>query len=147
MQSNAEVFSATVNFISRRSVHDAFHVQRSACGDQIAGVIEKYTAPNYHWRGMHPFYKQHNAGAVKEVFWEPFRKSSTSIKRRQDVSMAGINDVASFSTKWVCSTGHLTGLFNFFMAGDFFNGQDGILALCGSAIHQFLNRFKLNTSG
>ena len=79
---------------------------------EFSGVVKKFTADNYHWRGMHPFYEQRSAATVAEVFWEPFRRSFTSIQRRQDVFMAGQNDVDGFTTEWVCSMGHLMGLFD-----------------------------------
>lgn len=79
---------------------------------EFSGVVKKFTADNYHWRGMHPFYEQRSAATVAEVFWEPFRRSFTSIQRRQDVFMAGQNDVDGFATEWVCSMGHLMGLFD-----------------------------------
>ena len=37
-----------------------------ANGDEVAGVLDKYTTPNYHFRGMHPFYEQTGADAVAE---------------------------------------------------------------------------------
>ena len=61
----------------------------AATGDEINSVIKAHTAEDYLWRGMHPFYEQHNADDVANVFWKPFRESFTSIQRRQDVFMAG----------------------------------------------------------
>ena len=83
-----------------------------ATGKEINDTIERYTADNYHWRGMHPFYEQNSANAVADVFWKPFRQSFTSIQRRQDVFMAGLNDVDSGQSEWVCSMGHMMGLFD-----------------------------------
>jgi hypothetical protein len=83
-----------------------------ATGKEINDTIEQYTADNYHWRGMHPFYEQNSANAVADVFWKPFRQSFTSIQRRQDVFMAGLNDVDSGQSEWVCSMGHMMGLFD-----------------------------------
>lgn len=84
----------------------------SATGDEINAVIEKYTAQEYLWRGMHPFYEQHSPDAVADVFWKPFRESFTSIQRRQDVFMAGANEVDDGESEWVCSMGHMMGLFD-----------------------------------
>jgi hypothetical protein len=84
----------------------------AATGEQLNDVIRRFTADNYHWRGMHPFYEQHSADDVAEVFWKPFRKSFTSIQRRPDVFMAGLNDVDGEKTEWVCCMGHLMGLFD-----------------------------------
>lgn len=106
------------DFQSSKALVTQYYKELDAAAEgEIAAVIEKYIAPNCHWRGMHPFYEQHSAGAVAEVFWEPFRKSFTSVQRRQDVFMAGANDVDSFSSEWVGSMGHLMGLFDFSWLG------------------------------
>lgn len=84
----------------------------SASDYEINSVIKRYTAPDYLWRGMHPFYEQSSADDVANAFWKPFRESFTSIQRRQDVFMAGVNDVDDGETEWVCSMGHMLGLFD-----------------------------------
>ena len=99
----------------------------AAVGDEINSVIRKYTADDYLWRGMHPFYEQHNADDVADVFWKPFRDSFTSIQRRQDVFMAGPNDVDDGETEWVCSMGHMLGLFDESWLGIPSSGKMGFL--------------------
>jgi predicted ester cyclase len=84
----------------------------AAQGDEINAVIGRYTADDYLWRGMHPFHEQHSAGDVAEVFWKPFRQAFTSIQRRPDVFMAGLNDCDDFSSEWVVCMGHMMGLFD-----------------------------------
>lgn len=84
----------------------------AADGTGINGVLNTYTAPGYLWRGMHPFHVQNSADAVAEVFWRPFRNSFRYIQRRPDVFMAGLNEIDGFQTTWVCSMGHLMGLFD-----------------------------------
>ena len=79
---------------------------------QMNTVLRRYTADNYHWRGMHPFYEQTGTDAVIDVFWRPLRVAFAPIQRRQDVFMAGHNDVDGGKTLWVCSMGHLMGLFD-----------------------------------
>lgn len=93
-------------------VLDYYKALDAATGDDINVVIEANTSDDYLWRGMHPFYEQHSAGDVANVFWKPFRKSFTSIQRRQDVFMAGLNDVDDGEAEWVCSMGHMLGLFD-----------------------------------
>ena len=83
-----------------------------ARGAAIAATLKRYTADDYLWRGMHPFNEQRGAGAVAEVFWTPFRRAFAPLQRRQDVFMAGGNDVDGGKTEWVCSMGHLMGLFD-----------------------------------
>ena len=82
----------------------------NAKGDEIAAVLRRYVTDGYHWRGVHPFYEQHGANSVAEVFWQPLRRSLTSMQRRQDIFMAGVNDVDG--SEWVCSMGYLLGLFD-----------------------------------
>lgn len=84
----------------------------TSLGCDINDVLQRYTTDNYLWRGMHPYHEQYGADAVADVFWKPFRRSFTSIQRRQDVFMAGLNEVDGFKTEWVCSMGHLMGLFD-----------------------------------
>jgi len=81
-----------------------------ATGDDVEGVLSGYTTDDYFFRGMHPFYEQHGALAVADVFWKPFRKAFKPIQRRQDIFMAGTNDIDG--SDWVCSMGHLMGLFD-----------------------------------
>lgn len=49
--------------------------------------------------------------SAMEAFWVPLRRSFTSIQRRQDIFLAGKNDVDG-ETEWVCSVGHVMGLFD-----------------------------------
>jgi len=78
----------------------------------MADVISRYTTPAFFWRGMHPFYEQRGASAVAESFWRPFREAIGPIQRRDDLFIAGANDVESRGGEWVCSMGHLMGLFD-----------------------------------
>ena len=84
----------------------------AAKGEEISAVLKRYTTNDYYWRGMHPFYEQSGAEAVANIFWKPFRQSFIRIQRRQDVFMAGANDLDGGESEWVCSMGHLVGLFD-----------------------------------
>ena len=84
----------------------------AATDKDINRVLGRYISDNYLWRGMHPFYEQQGADAVAEIFWKPFRRSFAPMQRRMDVFMAGRNDIDGGRTKWVCSMGHLMGLFD-----------------------------------
>ncbi|MBX2885857.1 MAG: ester cyclase [Granulosicoccus sp.] len=90
-----------------REFHAAFDAAGTA---EMAKVLGRYTTPNYHWRGMHPFYEQFGADAVCEQFWQPLRAAFGSLQRRVDVFMAGNNDVDDGATQWVCNMGHFLGL-------------------------------------
>jgi predicted ester cyclase len=101
------------DFQDSKALVTAFYQALDAAeGEEISGVIDRFTSEEYLWRGMHPFYEQTGADAVAEVFWIPFRRSFTSIQRREDVFMAGLNDCDDFSSEWVCSMGHMMGLFD-----------------------------------
>jgi ketosteroid isomerase-like protein len=78
----------------------------------VAAVMAERTSPDWHWRGMHPFYEQRGAAAVAESFWIPFLTSMTKVQRRQDIFVAGRNEIDDFQSVWVISMGHLMGLFD-----------------------------------
>jgi len=65
----------------------------------------------YVWRGYHPFGELHGAADVLEKFWQPLHNSLSSLTRRMDIFMAGKNMFADGEI-WVCSMGHLMGLFD-----------------------------------
>jgi hypothetical protein len=64
-----------------------------ASQDQLISTLERFTTPDYQWRGMHPFHEQSGAVATIECFWLPLRKAFTSLQRRPDVFLAGENTV------------------------------------------------------
>ncbi len=78
--------------------------------EDIYDVLSAYTTDDYFFRGMHPFYKQQGAKATADVFWKPFQKAFRPIQRRQDIFMASTNVIDG--SDWVCSMGHLMGLFD-----------------------------------
>jgi hypothetical protein len=78
----------------------------------VASVLAVRTSADWHWRGMHPFYEQHGAAAVADSFWTPFLTAMTKVQRRQDIFIAGRNEIDNFQSVWVISMGHLMGLFD-----------------------------------
>jgi len=84
----------------------------TATDDSLIHVGREYTSANYFWRGVHPFHEQNSMGAVVNLFWKPFRQSFRKVQRRSDVFMAGRNEVDDCNSAWVCSMGHLMGLFD-----------------------------------
>jgi hypothetical protein len=78
----------------------------------ITIVLQKHTAKDYHWRGMHPFYEQYGAKEVTHTFWKPFRKSFSPIQRRVDIFFAGANECDDGKTTWVVNVGNFLGLFD-----------------------------------
>ena len=90
-----------------------FYKDLDAVADEgLIDVLGDYTRTDYIWRGVHPFHEQKSADAVVDLFWKPFRRSFRHIQRRSDVFMAGLNEVDDYSSTWVCSMGHLMGLFD-----------------------------------
>ena len=82
----------------------------AAPADDVGEVLGRYAADGYRFRGLHPFHEQRGAEAVAEVFWKPLRRAIGPIQRRQDIFMAGIDEIGG--SEWVCSMGHLMGLFD-----------------------------------
>lgn len=94
-------------------VLDFYRELDAAQDGNVENVLNKYVTDNeYHWRGMHPFYEKFDTAAVAKDFWLPLKESFSTIQRRQDVFMAGSNDCDQKQTDWVCSMGHLMGLFD-----------------------------------
>ncbi len=83
-----------------------------ATPDNVASVLAERTSPDWHWRGMHPFHEQHGAQAVADAFWSPFLTAMSRVQRRQDIFIAGRNEIDGFQSVWVISMGHLMGLFD-----------------------------------
>jgi len=78
----------------------------------VADALARHTAPDWHWRGMHPFHEQTGAEAVARAFWSPFLGAFRRVQRRQDIFIAGRNEIDGFDGAWVTSMGHLMGLFD-----------------------------------
>ncbi len=83
-----------------------------ATPDNVASVLAERTSPDWHWRGMHPFHEQHGAQAVADAFWSPFLNAMSRVQRRQDIFIAGRNEIDGFQSVWVISMGHLMGLLD-----------------------------------
>jgi hypothetical protein len=83
-----------------------------AAPETVASVLAERTATDWHWRGMHPFHEQKGATAVAESFWSPFLSAMRRVQRRQDIFIAGRNEIDGFQSVWVISMGHLMGLFD-----------------------------------
>lgn len=92
-----------------RAHHDAL---ATATPETVASVLAARTAANWHWRGMHPFHEKKGAEAVAEGFWAPFLSAMRRVQRRDDIFVAGRNEIDGFQSVWVISMGHLMGLFD-----------------------------------
>ena len=102
----------------------------SAKVKDIESVLQEYTAPAYIWRSYAPFYLQTDIAQVARLFWQPFRTAFCNIERRMDVFFAGKNHMDGGKTTWVCSMGHLMGLFDAPWLGLLPTGKMTLLRYC-----------------
>jgi hypothetical protein len=84
----------------------------AATPETVMQILAERTAPDWHWRGMHPFHEQYGAEAVADAFWKPFLTAMRPVQRRQDIFIAGLNEIDGFASVWAVSMGHLMGLFD-----------------------------------
>jgi len=91
-------------------VRRVYEAMQGAQADTICTTLAQHTTPDWHWRGVHPFYEQLGAAAATAAFWAPFLTSFTQVQRREDIFFAGANSVGD--GVWVVSMGHLMGLFD-----------------------------------
>ncbi|WP_424971497.1 ester cyclase [Dinoroseobacter sp. S76] len=78
----------------------------------MSKALARHVAPDWHWRGVAPFHEQTGAEDVSAAFWTPLAEAMPNLHRRQDVFFAGESDLQVSPGIWVCSMGHLTGLFD-----------------------------------
>ena len=101
------------DFQREKTLVRALHAELSGTAPGAAGdVLARHVAPDWHWRGMHPFNERHGPEAVAEAFWAPLMTALTRLQRRPDIFMAGLNEADGFRSVWVVSMGHLMGLFD-----------------------------------
>ncbi|MDJ0755836.1 MAG: hypothetical protein QNJ45_20080 [Ardenticatenaceae bacterium] len=91
-------------------VRKYFTELEKASADEAAAVLKKYTSDHYLWRGVYPFREQFGADAVANVFWKPLKQSLRRMQRRQDIFIAGTNEISG--EIWVMSMGNFMGLFD-----------------------------------
>jgi len=84
-------------------------LQAASAGD-VGKILSRYTSSDYRFRGVHPFNELDGADAVADALWKPLLDAFTPMQRRQDIFMAGTNDVDG--TEWVTSMGNFMGLFD-----------------------------------
>lgn len=100
------------DFQAEKDVVRRYHEELGrANADGVAEVLGRYVAPDWHWRGFHPFDELIGSEAVAERFWQPLLSSMTRLQRRPDIFMAGLNEIDG-KGRWVVQMGHLMGLFD-----------------------------------
>lgn len=93
-------------------VRDHYQAMAQATEATVARTLGASHHPDCAWYGMHPFHEQVGPQAIAETFWRPFLNAFTRVQRREDIFFAGLNEIDGFAGQWVCSMGHLMGLFD-----------------------------------
>ena len=96
----------------KQLVRDYHEALSRATPKDVAGILQRFTAPDWLWRGMHPFNEQIGAQAVADKFWSPFLNAMSYVQRRPDIFIAGLNEIDGFQGRWVVQMGHLMALFD-----------------------------------
>lgn len=91
-------------------VRNYFDALENATPDTVTDVLKSFTSEDYLWRGVYPFREQHDVNNVAGQFWIPLMKSLTRMQRRQDIFIAGTNEISG--EQWVMSMGNFMGLFD-----------------------------------
>lgn len=91
-------------------VRNYFDAIENATPGTVTDVLKTFTSDDYLWRGVYPFREQHNINDVADLFWIPLMKSLTRMQRRQDMFIAGTNEISG--EQWVMSMGNFMGLFD-----------------------------------
>jgi len=95
---------------SKAVVISYFDALENSSPETVAEVIKQYTSEDYFWRGVYPFRQLATGDEVAERFWAPLMRSLAHMQRRQDVFIAGTNEISS--EQWVMSMGNFMGLFD-----------------------------------
>ena len=95
---------------SKKVVRNYFEALENATGDEVENVLKQHMKSDYNWKGVYPFREQDWTENVADVFWRPLKKSLSNMQRRQDIFIAGTNEIDN--SEWVMSMGHFMGLFD-----------------------------------
>lgn len=87
-----------------------FRDMEASSPEEVERVLVRYMTPTVNWKGVYPFREQEGTQAVARVFWQPLLKAVRHLQRRQDIFIAGTNEVGG--EQWVMSMGHFMGLFD-----------------------------------
>lgn len=94
----------------KKLVRDYFCELEKANVDELGEVLSKFTATVYNWKGVYPFREILSQDDVVAKFWAPLKSSLSHMQRRQDIFIAGNNEIDG--NVWVMSMGHFMGLFD-----------------------------------
>lgn len=94
----------------KKVVRDYFEAMEAAEPEQVPAVLKEYMTDEYNFKGVYPFREQKGVQAAADVFFIPLKKSLKRMQRREDIFIAGTNEIDQ--TTWVMSMGHFMGLFD-----------------------------------
>lgn len=119
------------DFAKEKQLVRAYYAELDAASPEaLREVVAHHVAPDYLWRGYHPFHEQIGPVAVVDSFWRPLHRAFSRLQRRQDVFMAGTNAIDGHESIWVVSMGHLMGLFDAPWLGIRPTGKIAMLRYC-----------------
>ncbi|MEO1288146.1 MAG: nuclear transport factor 2 family protein [Chloroflexota bacterium] len=95
---------------SKQLILNYFDEMESASPETLGQVVKKYVADDYKWRGVYPFRQIDDVDTVIAQFWQPLWNTLRHIQRRQDIFIAGTNEISG--EQWVMSMGNFMGLFD-----------------------------------
>lgn len=97
---------------SKKIVRKYMKAMGQATPETVLEILNKHVSKNYNWKGVYPFREITKIEEVVEKFWKPILTSFTRLQRREDIFIAGDNDVKEVGGEWVMSMGHFMGLFD-----------------------------------
>ena len=95
---------------SKTLVLQFYEELEGSSAEDVTNVLNRYVSSEYKFRGVHPFNELEGVDAVAEALWKPLLGAFTQMQRRQDIFMAGTNEIDG--TEWVTSMGNFMGLFD-----------------------------------
>lgn len=95
---------------SKRIVREYFDIVEKTTAADLIPAVKAFTGENYRWRGVYPFRELNGVEETVNVFWSPLKTAVTHLQRRQDIFIAGTNEISN--DEWVMSMGHFMGLFD-----------------------------------
>lgn len=98
--------------------------------ESLSDVMQRHCDAALLWRGFHPFNEMTSAADVAREFWVPLRQSLRRMQRRIDIFFAGENRFETPGGTWVCTMGHLMGLFDAPWLGIAPTGKMAFLRYC-----------------
>ena len=102
-----------MNFQSEKKLVQKFYKSLEISENQhIPSIFKEFCSKELLWRGFHPFNMIRGSEEVAKAFWQPLLKSLKRCQRREDIFLAGSNDIKGHEGVWVVSMGHLMGLFD-----------------------------------